>query len=338
MRKPAFGFFVEAEKDHISNLELLRLKLCYANGIDAVCFCKNDTDFENKTINAYLWTKDGLKREVTQLPVLLEYGTGVEYRKFFRENSTIIDDFNLSKKAINDLLLNTEFANTVIPSLCTAISQKVLNFSMMWKETIVKPLKGARGEGIISVRLNANGNYVFTDKQKELGVFTQQEAIEFLENLYTDKKPVIVQPRMNFTNKDGYIMDFRVNVSKNGKGEWETIFILPRTSRGSIVSNISNGGYASELLPTLNADYGENAEKVRAQLNRIATKLPPIVEEASACNMLSLGIDVGFDYETLNPYIIEVNYVPQVHFKGNLQYYYKQSEYITYLVNKYNLR
>ena len=126
-------------------------------------------------------------------------------------------------------------------------------------------------------------------------------------------------------------MDFRINVSKNQRGEWETVFILSRTARDNIVSNVSHGGYASLPKPTIELDYGENAEKIKCELTRIAKKLPPIIEEASKCNMLSLGIDVGFDIETLNSYIIEVNYVPQVTFRNRDKYLYLHAEYFTYL-------
>lgn len=337
MRKPAFGFFVEIETEKLSRIDMLRLKLCFANGVDAVWFSLNNLDFDNKTIDAFTWTKEGLKREVTQIPTLIEYGAGTKHRDFFRKNATIIDDFKLSKKDINDLLIKTEFANMVIPSLYTASAQKILNFTLLWQETIIKPFAGARGESIISIRSAPDSDYIFTYTSKETKTLNYQESVSLLSELYNNMT-VIAQPRMSFKNKDGQTMDFRVNVSKNGSGKWETIFILPRTSRGSIVSNVASGGYASEIKPTLEVEYGENTEKVYSELRRIAEKIPPVVEEASHCNMLSLGIDVGIDFETLNPYIIEVNYVPQVHFKGELKYYYTQSEYIAYLAEKYGLK
>lgn len=336
MRKPVFGFFRQENRETINTLNLFRLKLCYANNIDAVAFNLSDVDFENKTINASYWTKDGLKQEITQIPHLIEYGPATEYRSFFRENATIIDDFNLSKEDVNNLLLKTELANMVIPTICTTTAHNALKFSLMCSETILKPLANSQGRGILCVKPTPDGGYTFTDSTQEIGTFNLQESVDFLTEQYGNSR-ILVQPRMSFRNKDGQTMDFRVTVSKNGNGEWELIFILPRTARNSIVSNVSSGGYASELEPLLGIEYAENADKVRRELHHIAKTLPPIIEKASGCYMLSLGIDVGIDFETLNPYIIEVNYVPQVHFKGNLQYYYTQSDYIAYLVKKLNL-
>ena len=126
-------------------------------------------------------------------------------------------------------------------------------------------------------------------------------------------------------------MDFRVNVAKNRKGQWETMFIVARTSRGNIISNLSHGGYASKPEPTIELDYGENAGKVLDTLNHIAATLPPLLQSANDGNIMALGIDVGFDRSTLSPYIIEVNNVPQVTSRGQLKYYMTQADYLTCL-------
>lgn len=334
MRKPTIGIFTQHSCTEVPLASIIKLKLCYANGVDAVFFSIDDLDMENDTVNAFVWTPQGFIREATQLPHLLEYGARTKLRSYFRSRCTIIDDFNLSKKAVNELLIKTEFASSVIPSIYTSVPVKVLSFLNLWNEIIIKPLVGARGEGIVCVKTNADGNYIFTDSDKNVTALNYEKSLEHLIELYHEKT-VIVQPRLSFHNKDGRTMDFRINVSKNGQGEWETVFILPRTARDNIVSNVSHGGYASLPEPTIELDYGENAEKVSNELTRIAEKLPPIIEEASACNMLSLGIDVGFDFETLNSYIIEVNYVPQVTFRNRDRYLYLHAEYFAYLARKF---
>ncbi len=333
MRKPELGFFVEVPWNAPDYLFLTKLKLCYANSIDAVFFSLSDLDKENETVNAHVWTKDGLVRETTALPALLEYNGGTKYRSYFRQRCRIIDDFNLSKKDVNDLLIKTEFANYVIPSLYTAQPAKIMGFLSLWKEIIVKPLAGARGNGIIGIKTLQDGNCLVSDADKEIGTMDCNECTDLLTKMY-GLTTVIVQPRLKFTNKHGNTMDFRLNITKNGKGEWETVFIIPRTARDKIVSNFSQGGYASLLKPTLELDYGENAELVHSELLKIAEKLPPVIEEASHCMMLSLGLDVGFEFDTLKPYVIEVNYVPKLTFPDKLLYNYIQSDYFVYLVNK----
>ena len=224
MRKPELGFYFYSQDNKPSSVFLLKLKLCYANGIDAVCFCQAELNESNKTIEAYSWTKEGLVKETTALPYLLEYGGGTKYREYFRDKCTIIDDFNLSKKDVNDLLAKTEFANSVIPSIYTNNPIKMLNYLNMWSEVIIKPLAGARGEGIICIKQTADGRYLISDTENESHTADYEECLNILKKAYSTT--VIVQPRLKFTNKHGSIMDFRLNITKNGKGEWQTVFII----------------------------------------------------------------------------------------------------------------
>lgn len=329
MRRPAVGIFDEINREVPLRRMLAKIKLCYANGADLVYFCYDDIDFENDTVNARVWTPDGFKRERVMLPCWIECDGSYKCRDYFREKARVADDFKFSKKDLYDFLINTEFADMVIPSMYTANPQNVLGFLAMWSEIIVKPFVGSQGMSVISLK-RAEGGYILHDADKGARSLTKTEAVSFLEEMY-EKCTVIVQPRMNFVNKDGNTMDFRINVAKNGRGEWETMFIVPRTSRGNIISNLSHGGYASKPEPTIEIDYKENADKVLGILEHIGRTLPPLLESAEDDNVMALGIDVGFDYSTLSPYIIEVNNVPQVTSRGQLKYYMTQADYLTYL-------
>ena len=85
MRKPELGFFAQGNSPTPGSIFTIKLKLCFANGIDAVFFSESDLDKEALTINAWKWTQDGLQREITALPHLLEYGAGTDLRNFFRD-------------------------------------------------------------------------------------------------------------------------------------------------------------------------------------------------------------------------------------------------------------
>lgn len=334
MRKPSVGIFADTPVGPVGSLIRMKLMLCYAEGVDAVFFFADDVDYEKHIVNAYAWSDKGLIREVVELPFWVECGprTDKNYR-YFSEHCRIIDDYTLSKKAVNDALLNSKFAENVIPTFYTAKPERILGYLAYWDEIIVKPLAGARGEGIVCIKISENKNYRFTYTSGEIKELSFQAAVELIEGLYY-QKTVIVQPRLHFTNKDGKTMDFRLNVTKGEGGKWTKVFIIPRTGRDNIVSNFSCGGYASLLEPTLKIDFGENAGKVLDMLNDIGDNLPPFIEEASHCHMLSLGIDVGIDFHTLRPYIIEVNYVPKLTFPDKAKYMYIQVAYLKHLHNQ----
>ncbi len=330
MRKPAIGIF--SISDRIIGENLLTVQLCYARGADVVYFTKDDINYDTNTINAQVWTVNGFVREVTEFPHYVEFGGGAgDYRKLLADETTIIDDYKLTKNQVSDFLLTTKFAPCIIPTVHTHNPVRVLSCSMMYDEIIIKPVEGARGERINCLKVCDEG-FVFTDTEGVVKALNYQDSLNYINELYNGK-PLIIQPRMKFLNKDGRIMDFRINVEKNGKGEWSTVFMIARTSRGSIVSNISAGGYVSEAKKTLEIDFGENAQSLIEKFTEIAKDLPPLIEEASQCNMLSLGIDVAVDAETLQSYIIEVNVIPQVHYHKSA-YVSTKADYFAYLTKQ----
>lgn len=333
MRKPAVGIFIKSKERVLDQEEEVLVALCYAKGADVVFFTKNDVDKENGVINAGVWTKDGIAEELVCIPHWVECGIRIGARPFFRERCRVVDDFVLDKKDVADALTDSPYASMVIPTMHTHKAGNILSFARMWREIIVKPLTGSRGEGIHCIRKISDGSFVFVDTSGNEKKLSHKDSLAEIERLYNNFT-VIVQPRMNFTNKDGQIMDFRINVQKNGEGKWQTIFVISRTSRGSIISNFSAGGYAALLETTLVNDYGDNAEKVKTSLEFVAEEIPRFIEERSACNMLSLGIDVGVDRDSLQPYIIEVNYVPKITFPDKSLYLKTRAEYYTYLTNQ----
>lgn len=334
MRKPAIGLLTHDYKNKLSLSKEMMLKLCNATGADVVLFDYEDINYDIKAINAGVWTKDGFVEELVEYPHWVYLGSENDrLRLYFREEGILLDDFVLDKKDVNDELSKSKFAAMVIPSMYTHTMANVLTFALMWEEIIIKPLVGARGEGINSLKATADGGYFLTDAEGNARELDYAGCLAELKSLYGNNT-VILEPRMKFLNKDGQIMDFRVNVQKNGEGKWETMFIIPRTSRDKIVSNFSAGGYASLLDVTLDIDYGENAEKVRRDLEYIAEEIPAFMEEKSKCNMLSLGIDVGFDVDTLQPYIIEINYVPKLTFPDKSRYISTRADYFLYLTKQ----
>lgn len=337
MRKPFIGFVCDFNASgEVYKGVALSMKLCFANGVNAVCFTEESVDKEKKVVCAMVWTPKGFIEETTELPTFMVCGVcNADFRKFIAENCKIVDNCVLTKQNTNEALLNSEFAETVIPSIYTKNPDRIFMMAKMWKKLILKPLEGARGEGIYCLETIGDGRFRLTDSDCHSYELDKETCINRMSAIFEGFFNVIVQPKVNITNKDGNVMDFRINVSKGGKGSWETIFIIPRSSRGSIVSNLCHGGYTSELDATLEMEYGENADKVYKMLCNLAEKLPPLLEKAMGCSLLSLGIDVGFDRDSLMPYVIEVNQYPTVTYYS-LQYYYTQSEYYKYLSEKYD--
>lgn len=333
MRKPAIGIFYENKINIESTHQAIKMRLCYAYGADVVFFTANDIDKESGTIKARSWTPEGFKSETTLLPHMVECNCAVNWQPYFRENSKLTNDYVLSKKKVSDAMIKSKFTPYIIPTIYTSLPEKILALFNIWPKLIIKPLAGARGENIFSAEKISDNEFLFTDSDKVVRTADAQGFEQLIAEIFGGLS-AIVQPKMNFKNKDGQTMDFRINVTKSAQGKWETIYMIARTGRDCIVSNLSHGGYGSLIKPTLAIDYGEHADKIYETLETLAKEIPPYMEEISNCSMLSLGIDVGIDFETLNPYIIEVNYGPQVTFLGKDKYADAIAQYYAYLTKQ----
>lgn len=336
MRKPFLGILSFFNSNgQLSPKFSAYVRLCFAEGIDVVCFSAEDVDMDKKTIHAKVWSFGSLSEEDVLLPEYVVCGKCDDsIRSFFCKNSKVLDNVVFTKISTNKALLDSRFADMVIPTMYTRTFDNTISFSNIWPEVIIKPVGGAKGEGVYSLKKLSKDSYILRDAYDREENMDYKQCKERLAGLYDDV--AMIQPKLAFLNKDGNTMDFRINVSKGAKGKWRTVFIIPRTSRSSIVSNFSHGGYAGLLMPTLEIDYGENARKVYEILESIGRELPVFLEETAGCNLLSLGIDVGFDYESLTPYIIEVNQIPKITFPDKLKVVNAQVEYFKYLSQKYN--
>ena len=327
MRKPLVVTFLNDDK--IDPDVCLLAKLCYANGVDyAICLFA-DVDFDDGVLDAFVWTPDGLVREKVGFPTYAEcMSCDEQMRDAISHHSKVLDDYALSKKEISDLLLTSEFAENIIPTLHTHNPHRILEFAKMFPEIIVKPIRGARGEGIVCIKPQVD-SFAFSLVDSSEFVLDGDGGVKKLSELFGGLT-VIVQPRMNFRSKSGAMMDFRINVAKNGNGQWQKVFAIARTNPTGIVSNLSTGGYATDGGAALLCEFGDDAVSISEKLIRISTEVPVIVEKASKCHMLTMGIDVAIDRDSLTPYIIEVNYVPQVHFHKDA-YNGAKADYFRYL-------
>lgn len=333
MRKPAVGIFCEDKYFSEKSFSFFILKLCYAYGADVVAFTEKELNKEENTILARYWTQDGIKTETTLMPHWVECGPSKGWRPYFRDVAKVADDCTLTKKDISNKMINSKFASYVIPTIHTKLPSQVFTLLTMWPSVILKPLTGARGEGILCLEKSSEDKYTFSNTENTIGTYDKKGCTEMLEKIINNSL-MIVQPRLRFTNQKGQTMDFRINSTKGTDGKWETIYMIARTARDSIVSNLSQGGYASLVKPTLEAEFGEKAEKILETFDFFAKEIPLYIEEISESNVLSLGIDIGIDYDTFNPYIIEVNYVPQVTFRGKARYADAVARYYAYLTKQ----
>ncbi len=230
-----------------------------------------------------------------------------------------------TKAKLPQLLIGGGAGELVIPTVVAQSYEAVCQNVMMLKHCVVKPDNGKRGWGVMYADYE-NGRITY-ETPEEAGELTSEVWQERLQK-YPHYRRYLVQPRLNFHDKTGQAVDFRLLVAKGLSGDWEIVDIYVRAGHSKIISNLSAGGFVGEAKAFLESDYDDTEHKLFYRLQQIALQVPKAVEtvlaqEAESC----YGIDVGIDLDTMEMFVIEVNSFPGAAFhkyalaQKRVQYY-----------------
>ncbi|UTR11799.1 YheC/YheD family protein [Evansella sp. LMS18] len=305
------------------------------HGIDLFHFGPEDVDIENRIINGKVLIDDEWESRQLPPPAFIDYSTFCnkykEVVEFLKENSILSNKrlgskYNIYKKIQED----GEFAHLIIPTIVTEDPSEVYDFLHKHKEIILKPKNGQRGEGIYKLSLK-DGHY-FLAVNKEEKTLSKQEADDFLNN-EIKVKHYLYQKCIHSKSKSAEPFDVRIRLEKNGKGEWEVAIYLVRIGTGNkVVSNITQGGSASQLDPFLQANYGDDWKKIKRHIKEIARTFPYKLEKIFNTKLQALGVDVGIDSDH-RVYFFEANTAPGLDF-GMGEVAVLKAEYYNYVAKE----
>ena len=242
-----------------------------------------------------------------------------------------ISKINPTKDKIPQILFAAGLAEYAIPSITASCFEEICRGIAMWKNCVVKPINGKRGRGVLYAEY-ADGKLLYESVQ-EKAELTQESWEQYCRSV-PQYKEFLVQPRLNFHNRAGQAIDFRVLVSKGGNGTWEIVDIYVRHGLNHLVSNVAEGGLLGSAKEYLKSEFGDEDRKLYQILCDLGTKVPQAYELALQDRAESFyGIDVGIDLDTLTPYVIEVNAFPGTCFhKYHLAE--KRVQYYQYLISQ----
>jgi len=130
----------------------------------------------------------------------------------------------------------------------------------------------------------------------------------YMEEIHDNK--YIIQKFIDSRSVQGHPYDCRINVEKNGEGEWTLARKFIRIGIGQkVVSNISQGGGVSNTIPFLKSNFPKEYLKIERKLEEVGKIIPKKVEELRGTTLMTLAIDVGID-KNGEVYIFEVNSAP----------------------------
>ncbi|MGZ4123322.1 MAG: YheC/YheD family endospore coat-associated protein [Tumebacillaceae bacterium] len=202
-----------------------------------------------------------------------------------------------------------QYTQYLIPYQEVRRASQVLRFVDKNPKTILKPVWGHQGIGVVYIEKRASG-YLVLEKDRSV-VYDEQELTEFVTQRLNEVVHV-VQKFIICRTKTGAPYDFRLHVQKNGDGQWVITTIYPRVApSGSLIANISNGGYTNTFQAFLMQEFGDQYFNVKRMLERFALVFAAHMDEVYGESFDELGIDIGLD-EDQKIWLFEVNWKPGV--------------------------
>lgn len=241
---------------------------------------------------------------------------------------TLLNGPSLSKERVSLALMRNGYGAYMIPTTPIACFEELRTAMQLWKCCVVKPANGRQGLGVSY--LDKKGDDIYYLNTQGSGLLTE-ESWNKLCARFPEFTKYLLQPRLNFHCADGHALDFRLLVSKGGSGDWETVAIYARIGAGSIVSNVSRGGYIGDAYDVLQGEFPQAADTLMDSLNMLANKVPRIISSYCKEPVSCYGIDVGIDRDSLSPYVIEDNTFPGTHYH-TWQLAEKRVQYFKYLL------
>lgn len=283
-----------------------------------VAFSWQGINQNNSTIKGYLYNPASEKWEEGTFPlpaVIVKRMVLSSKRKTFLKNlygARFFNSGSIDKWKMHQILSESE---DVLPYLPKTFIYKnpedILNYLKRYRTIYVKPIFGLKGKGIVKMMTGPNLyciKYRFKQKNKTIKLSTEKELLNYVEKNFR-KNRYIIQEGIDSELVKGRIIDFRIFLVKNQTGQWEDVGIIARKgSKGSIVSNLSNGGRVDNVIKLMSASFKISEEQVLCileEMSLISIKAARVIDKYE--NIFRLGVDIAIDSQQ-HIYLLELNH------------------------------
>jgi hypothetical protein len=250
-------------------------------------------------------------RRIEKSSVVLELLKRLEDNGIHLFNTQFLDKWDV----YNILRKNVRLI-TLLPPTALFNYDNMLSFLRKYPELFLKPRDSSVGKGIIKIKKTANG-YSFALARSGKPIWHRRSSPEALYEaivaVIPDKSRYLVQRGIDLAKINNSVFDLRVQVQKNGEGNWTLTGVGVRAAAPEhFVTHIPNGGSAQPYKEVIERRFGYSINIKRAiqkQFRTIITETPAALESISGLKLAVLAIDIGIDQQG-KMWIIEVNSKP----------------------------
>lgn len=310
----------EGRKLTASRLEQLKIYVKYYNELHGavVAFALDKVDTSSRLVEGYCYN-----------PISKTYEKGIFPFPSSIYRTVGMSDYlkNCFLSVIGDRVFNNQYfnkwdmyqwiskdtdLNTHIPfTLIYQTPQDVFDLLDKYKKIYMKPVSGLKGHGIMQIKLDS-GTYVVNYRENDTNhndvLENKDKAYEYIKYKFSHDR-YLVQQAIDLIEYKGGVVDFRCITQKIQTGKWVCKSIIGRYGRrGSVVSNISNGGRAFRIDDIINRSIPLSARKIESlkyDITAFALRICNALDEYGL-NCGTLGIDIGIDVEE-NLWLFEIN-------------------------------
>jgi glutathione synthase/RimK-type ligase-like ATP-grasp enzyme len=293
-------------------------------GINLYTFLPEAIDLKEKIIagNHYNQSKKTWGKETFSIPTFIYDRCFYSTRNLYKRNYPIVQWLKHesiflghglpNKWAVYQSLKKSPYISYMLPATIRIKNpEEVVNLLKLKHKIVLKPESGSQGKGIFFFWYKKHTPVCQTHLNGCIQTHDFQNLTEFKvwlqKCLYQTK--YIAQDFLSLLTERQEPFDIRILLQKNENGQWtERGRGLRVGKKGSLISNIHNGGSIHKFEQWFYALPFWKQSKVHQQITNI-TSFTPLLLEKSFHQLFEIGIDIGVDHQG-HVWLLEVNSKP----------------------------
>ncbi|MFD1991422.1 YheC/YheD family protein [Paenibacillus nicotianae] len=287
--------------------------------VQILFFDEQGLDLKNKQVTASVPNPDHRGQWIIQTLPLPDIVIN-EMGKLPKERSSVEQKLNRmvtftshpihGKLRMQQYLSQSEsLAQLVIPTQQCRNIHSLQEYLSHYRHVIVKPDRGRQGQGIVSIRITGQEEFLWQTATTEQ-ILTPAGLEKSLMSLI-EHEDYLVQPYIHCQTADHRPFDFRIHVQRNDKGVFQITRIYPRIGQAhTVVSNYAQGGTTALWTSWLQEQFPQTATYWIDTLPEIGLQLAEYIDAMYDYPLDELGIDLAIDHEE-KLWFYEANTAPQ---------------------------